>query len=269
MQRRRWIRKRHLLLLPLCFWALQALADDALALAQLVYDRPNGRDITTQSRMELTEKGRAPRVRGLATYRVDRGRNEYATLVRFTAPEDVSGTGLLSVDKADGSNEQWLYLPALDRVRRIAGDRKNGRFVGSDLYYEDLQTRKPTSDKHRLLGKETVNGVVCDMLESIPVDPASSTYSKRISWIDPQAAMPMRVDYYEKDPATPAKRFSVQARKNIQGYWTVTESKMADLASGHETRLIVEVAKYDRKLPAKLFTPQALADENIESGYRP
>lgn len=244
-------------------------ADEATALVQRVHDRPKGRDLTVSSRMELVEKGRPPRVREMVSYRLERGRGETLNLVRFLAPKDIAGTGLLSVDKADGSNEQSLYLPALDRVRRIAGDRKGGRFVGSDLYYEDLRERRPNADRHRLVGKESLAGVACDVIESAPVEAAESVYIKRVSWIDPALAMVQRVDFFEKDEQQPSKRWLLMARKQIQGYWTVTESRLSDLSSGHETRIQVLQALFDRKLPAKLFTAQALADENIESEFRP
>lgn len=249
--------------------AAPVLADDARALAQKVFDRPNGRDLTTLGRMVLTEKGRVPRIRELVTYRQDRSGGETANLIRFLDPEDIAGTGLLSIDKADASTDQWLYLPALDRVRRIAGDRKGGRFVGSDLYFEDLQERKPSRDQHRLLGKQTENGVLCDVLESVAFDPKDSIYKKRISWIDPVTAIPQRIDYFEKNGDTPSKRWLLRAKKRNQGYWTLTDSRMIDLESGHETRMVVDVALYDQKLPAKLFTSQTLADESLEMDYRP
>ena len=249
--------------------ACSALADEGLALAQKVYDRPNGRDLTTLGRMVLTEKGRAPRIRELVTYRRDQSGGETANLIRFLDPEDIAGTGLLSIDKADGSADQWLYLPALDRVRRISSNRKGGRFVGSDLYFEDLQERKPSKDRHRVLGQQTENGIPCEVLESVPVDAGDSVYSKRISWIDPATAIVQRVDYFEKDRETPSKRWLLRNKKRNQGYWTLTDSRVIDLASGHETRLVVDVALYDQKLPAKLFTSQALADESLESEYRP
>lgn len=258
-----------LLLLALLLGASASRADDASDLAQRVYDRPNGRDLTTLGRMVLTEKGRAPRIRELVTYRLDRSGGETANLLRFLDPEDISGTGLLSVDRADGSTDQWLYLPALDRVRRISSDRKGGRFVGSDLYFEDLQERKPSEDQHRLLGRQTENGILCDVLESVPRDPDDSVYTRRISWIDPATAIPQRVDYFEKDTRIPSKRWLLRSKARNQGYWTLTDSRMVDLASGHQTRLVVDVALYDQKLPAKLFTPQALADESLESEYRP
>ncbi|MDO9468756.1 MAG: outer membrane lipoprotein-sorting protein [Thiobacillus sp.] len=257
------------LLLALLLAAGPVHADSALELAQKVYDRPNGRDLTTLGRMVLTEKGRAPRIREIVTYRLDKDGGETANLIRFVYPEDIAGTGLLSIDKADGDTEQWLYLPALDRVRRISSDRKGGRFVGSDLYFEDLQERKPSKDNHRLLGKQTENGILCDVIESVPVDPKDSAYSKRISWIDAATAIPQRVDYFEKNADTPSKRWLLRGKKRNQGYWTLTDSRIIDLSSGHETRMVVDVVLYDQRLPAKLFTSQALADESLESEYRP
>jgi len=258
-----------MLALSLLLATSAAHADDASALAQKVYDRPNGRDLVTLGRMVLTEKGRAPRIRELVTYRLDKANGETANLIRFLDPEDIAGTGLLSIDQADGSTDQWLYLPALDRVRRISSDRKGGRFVGSDLYFEDLQERKPSEDRHRLLGKQTENGILCEVLESVPVDPDNSVYRKRILWVDPATAIVQRTDYFEKDPDTPSKRWLLRGKKRNQGYWTLTDSRVIDLDSGHETRMVIDSALYDQKLPAKLFTSQALADENLESEYRP
>lgn len=260
------------LVAALCCAPLTAAAaspDDARALAQSLFDRPAGRDLTTVVRMELTEKGRPPRTRELISYRLAKGRGESATLIRFLEPKDIAGTGLLSVTSADGSNEQSLYLPAMDRVRRIASDRKGGRFVGSDIYYEDLQERLPSKDRHRLLGKEEIGATTLTVLESVPVDPAESVYKKRVSLVDPQTLLVHRIDYFERDESTPTKRWEMLASKRIQGYWTVTDSRLTDLGTGHSTRLVVDGVKYDRKLPAQLFTPKALADETLEAEYRP
>ena len=248
--------------------AAPAAADDALVLAQRVHDRPNGRDLTTLGRMVLTEKGRAPRIRELVTYRQDRPGGETANLIRFLGPEDIAGTGLLSIDRADARTDQWLYLPALDRVRRIASDRMGGRFVGSDLYFEDLQERKPSRDRHRLLGRQMEGGVLCDVLESVSIDPRDSVYSKRISWIDPATAVPRRIDFYERGDE-PSKRWLLRTKVRNQGYWTLTDSRMIDLRSGHETRMVIDVALYDQNLPARLFTTQTLADASLEKDFRP
>lgn len=244
-------------------------ADDALRIMQQVHDRPVGRDVTTVSRMELTDRAGSKRQRELVTYRMERSKGEFVSLARFLAPADIAGTGLLSVDKADGSSEQWLFLPAMDRVRRVASDRKGGRFVGSELYFEDLQTRKPASDNHRFIGKEALDGVACEVIESIPTEPGSSVYRKRHLWVDTQTSLVHRVDYFEKDDAQPSKRWTLLSRQRIQGYWAVTDSKTIDLVSGNETRMLSQTIKFDRKLPPRLFSTQALSDESIEATHRP
>lgn len=238
-------------------------------LAQRVYDRPDGMDSAAAVSMTLTERGRDARVRRLVAYRLDKGGGSLSTLIRFLEPGDIAGTGLLTVDPAAGDSDQWLYLPAMQRVRRIASDRKGGRFVGSDYYFEDLRDRKVAQDSHRVTGQETVGGVRCDVLESVPVDPGNSVYRKRVSCIDPARLIPMRVDLFEKSTDAPSKRWTLNRAEKVQGYWTVMDSTMTDLDSGHETRLVVDKIAYDRGLPAELFSTQALEDEVREARHRP
>lgn len=238
-------------------------------LAQRVYDRPSGKDATSALTMTLTEKGRNPRIRKMITYRKDEKANEVATLIRFTEPADIEGTGLLTIDLADGDSNQWIYLPAMERVRRIDSNRKGGRFVNSDYYYEDLRDRKVNMDTHRIIGRENIGGVACEILESIPVKPGNSVYAKRISWIDTTTLLPLRIDFFEKREDQPSKRLLVTKREKIQAYWTVLDSTLTDLGNEHQTRLNVEKVLYDRRLPARLFTTQLLEDESAEEAYRP
>lgn len=247
-----------------------AWADDAgLALARKVYDRAGGQDASSVVTMALTEEGRSPRERSMVLYRRNGAEGEVSTLIRFTAPADIEGTGLLTLDAADGDSRQSIYLPALQRVRRVDSKRKGGRFVNSDYYFEDLRDRKPAMDVHRIVGREPIDGVACEVLESVPVEAGNSVYLRRVSWIDPASLLPLRIDFYEKDPAQPAKRLTVSAREQIQGYWTVTDSTMMDLRSGHRTRLKVERIVYDRSLPERLFSSRALEQERMEKEFRP
>lgn len=91
--------------------------------------------------MTLTEKGRSPRVRKLIIYRLNKKAGEVSTLIRFTEPADTEGTGLLTQDRADGDSNQWIYLPAMERARRIDSNRRDGRFANSD-YHKDLRDRQ-------------------------------------------------------------------------------------------------------------------------------
>ena len=246
-----------------------ANALDGATLATQVYNRADGRDVTSRARMVLTEPGQSPRERLLYSYAADRKIRERWSLMRFVEPADVAGTGLLTVDYPGDENDQWLYLPALDRVRRIASSRKGGRFVGSDFFYEDLRDREPEMDRHTLGGKSTVGNVPCTLLVSTPVDPDNSVYSKRVSCIHTGILVPLQIEYFEGRSDRPTKRLSAKRIKKIQGYWTVVDSEMEDLQSGHTTRLLIEAVKYDQGLPDNLFSRQALSDDRLELRYRP
>lgn len=253
-----------------CGFLTPVRADEAgMQLAQRVYERAVGKDSTSVLTMTLTEAEHSPRARQLITYQRRPKLGELAVLTRFTDPADIAGTGLLTLDHASAETDQWIYLPALDRVRRISASRKGGRFVNSELYYEDLRERKPKQDQHRIIGRETVAGVDCDILESIPVDADNSVYLKRVSWIDPISLLPLRADFYEKNLQVPSKRILVKKHSKVQGYWTVLDNVITDLTSGNQTRLTTSKIIFDRRLPARLFTTQALQDEGTEEEYRP
>jgi hypothetical protein len=153
------------------------------ALAKRLYDRPDGNDLAGRGLMSLQQPGQTERVRRLYSYSRRNAQNDFWGMTRFEAPADIKDTALLSISLANGQEDQWVYLPALKRSRRIPTNRKGGQFVGSDFYYEDLQDRKPSSDTHRILGKQTLDGTPTTVLESIPVDPGNSVYRKRVSWI--------------------------------------------------------------------------------------
>ncbi len=252
------------------FLNLPAVADSAgESLARSLYDRPDGKDATSLLTMSLTEKGRAPRERVMLTYRLDIKPGDVATLIRFTDPADIEGTGLLTMDYASKDSDQWIYLPALDRVRRVASDRKAGRFVNSDYYFEDLRTRTVEKDDHRIIGSEVIGGVNCEILESTPVDQDNSVYLKRLVWVDRATMLPMRIDFFEKRADQPSKRWLMLKKARVKGFWTVMDSTLTTLANGHQTRLTIEQILYDRRLPARLFTTQTLADESAEEDFRP
>ncbi len=246
-----------------------AQASDGAKLAQRVFERPGGKDSSSVVTMSLTEEGKAARVRSMHVFRSEAADSQVSTLIRFADPADIQGTGLLTIDAADGSSNQWIYLPAMQRVRRVDSSRKGGRFVNSDYFFEDLRDRKPAMDVHSLIGRERVGDADCDVLESMPVDPANSVYLRRVSWIDSKSLLPLRIDFFERNADQASKRLQVTKRSQIQGYWTVTDSTLTDLSTGHQTRLAVEKVLYDRGLPEALFTSRALADERIDRDLRP
>lgn len=258
------------LILTLSATAAEAADTDAgMALAIDVYERPDGDDAATRGSMILREEGRSPREREMVTLRLDRGDDETRTLIRFDSPADIRDTALLMHDHARDTTDQWLYLPALDRIRRIASNRRGGRFVSSDFFYEDLQDRHPSQDVHEVTGTETIDGAETTRLESIPRDDGEeSVYSRRVRWIHEETLIPIRVDFYQNGEE-PTKRLEVQRIERHQGYWTVMSSIMTDLESGHRTELRIDAVTYDQGIPDHLFVTETLRDAGAADAYLP
>ena len=246
-----------------------ASAFDGDRLAQAVYDQSTSGDASSRVEMLLARKGKKPKQRILYSYAKDKGAAERWTLLRFIKPNNVEKTGLLTKDYTGDESDQWLYLPALDRVRRISSSRKGGRFVGSDFQYEDLTDREVNMDYHRILGKDKVSGIECSLLESIPVKKTNSIYSKRISCIHPKIFIPLRIDYYENNKTEPIKRLKARKIKKVQGYWTIFDSTMYNLKTGHSTKLATTHIKYDQGIPDTLFSQRGLSDDSREIPFRP
>ncbi|MCW8916183.1 MAG: outer membrane lipoprotein-sorting protein [Magnetovibrio sp.] len=260
--------------LGLLFVALPLMAQtvanpDGRELAQAVYDRPNGDDFSSLVVMTLRSRDGDTRQRVLYSYAKEKGAQERWTLMRFVQPEDVNGTGLLTLDHPGDESDQWLYLPALDKVRRISSSRKGGRFVGSDFYYEDLLDREVEMDHHFLQGRGSVGKVPCELLVSTPKDPGNSVYSKRVSCIYRKLLVPLSVELYEKGKEQPIKKLTARRIKKVQGIWTILESTMYDLETGHRTQLLTKKIKYNQGLPDQLFTRRDLTDDSSERRYRP
>ena len=235
------------------------------ALANAVYNRPSGDNFISLGAMVLIEKGHKPRVRLLYTFNFDAGKGNKFMMIRFKKPADITNTGLLTIDYGnDKDTDQWVYLPAINKSRRISSKRRGGHFVGSDLLYEDLRDRVVNKDTHRILREEKFNKIKTIVLESIPVDPDNSVYDKRISWIHPKTLLALKVDIYQNGSKKPVKQVLAKQIEKKQGYWTIMKSVVRDLKTNHETHLQIKKIKYDQNIPADLFSLKYLEDPQRE-----
>ena len=172
---------------------------------------------------------------------------------RFTEPADIDGTAFLTWENKGRDDDQFLYLPSLKRVRRIVASQKKSRFVNTDYTYEDMQSRDVDEDRHRLLNEEKCQGYDCWVLESKPIDPKSSQYGKRISWIVKQAYIPIRMDYFDNRDRK-VKQYRAAILKKIDGIWTAIEYEMHDLRREHRTLMKLTEMRYNRGLDDRIFT---------------
>lgn len=154
----------------------------------------------------------------------------------FDAPRDIAGTAFLSYTHALTADDQWLYLPALKRVKRIASASKSGPFVGSEFAYEDLSSTEVAKYHYRWLRDEALDGRPTHVLEEIPAY-AHSGYTRRLVWIDEAMLQPLKVVFHDRKDA-PLKTLSLRDyRQYLDRYWRPGEMHMENHQTGKETTL--------------------------------
>ncbi len=167
---------------------------------------------------------------------LDKG-GESKALIEFLSPADVKGTKLLTYVHADKANEQWLYLPALKRVKRIVGSGQSGSFMGSEFTYEDFG--KQGSDVYRyeeLLQESTIDGVEYYLATRYP-NSSDSAYSKQIIYVDKAQNLVRRVDYYDTKERH-LKTATMHDYTSQNGSYRVGRIEMKNLQSGKATHIL-------------------------------
>ncbi len=230
----------------------------AREIAQKVYDRDLGDDVTTKASMALISRNGRTRVREFSTYSKDYG-PVIKQMVRFTTPADIAGTGFLSIENDDGSTEQFLYLPALGRTRRIVSSQKNRSFVNTDFTYEDMQRRRPEAWEHTSNGSETIDNTDCFIITSTAKTETDTAYSQIKSWIMKDFFMPLKVELWDKK-GRHTKSYKVLRFKIIQDIMTETEVVMKNLKKGHQTVIKSISVTYNQNLTDNIFSKRHLEE---------
>ena len=159
------------------------------------------------------------------------------SLTIFDKPADVKGTAFLSYTHATEPDDQWLYLPALKRVKRIASANKSGPFMGSEFAYEDISSQEIEKYSYRYLGDETINGIDCFKLERRP-HYKHSGYTRQIAWIDKQHYRVQRVEYYDRRNALLKTLNLSDYQQYLDKYWRADRMEMVNHQNGKKTILI-------------------------------
>ncbi len=183
------------------------------------------------------------------------GRIHY--IIRFLFPNDIKGTSLLTVQNPKGEDDQFIYLPALHRTRRISSSEKSKSFLGTDFSYDDFQSRAVSAGIHTVLGEERVGKSLCYKVESRPKDPSKAAYSRVVTWIRKDIFVPVRGEYYDRHGKL-LKELKVVRLEKIDGHWTATRAVMTNVQKHHKTLLEVTRAEYNKPLSDDLFTRAAL-----------
>jgi outer membrane lipoprotein-sorting protein len=221
------------------------------------YNLPSGDDQTSQLTMTLINKSGQTRVRKIQQYTKDFGDVE-KSIMFFMSPADVKNTSFMnwSYDDENKEDDQWIYLPALKKVKRISSDSKSDYFMGSDFTYDDLGDRKLDADVHKLLREENVNGKACYVVESVSKD-EDYMYSKTVTWIRKDNFVGMKKEFYDEDGEL-LKILTIKEVKKISGFWIITHSEMKNIQKNHKTIIQLSNIKINTGVPASKFTERMM-----------
>jgi outer membrane lipoprotein-sorting protein len=173
--------------------------------------------------------------------------------VFFNRPADVNKTAFLVWKKPGQDDDRWLYLPALDMVKRISSADKRTSFVGSHFLYEDISGRHPEADKHELV--ETTDQFY--VLKNTPKQPKDVEFSYFKVWIHRETFLITKAEFYDRKGKV-YREFKADKVETIQGFPTITVQTMKDVATGGYTQVTISKAKYNVGIPLDTFTERYL-----------
>lgn len=213
-------------------------------------------------KMELTNKKGKTRKRTIDLSSMTNNKDEQNSLIKFTAPKNISGTGLLTLESAEKEDDQWLYLPAIKRSRRISAANQTDPFMGTDFSYEDLNIEDMKSFEYSLLGMEEVDGNKAFKIEAKPAGKSTaedSGYARRIIWVREKDFVTAQVHYFDKNDVL-SKVLTTSDIKPIDnsGVSRAHLITMKNMKTQHTTKLHYGDFSINKGINTNLFTTRSL-----------
>lgn len=237
----------------------QTAEEKGLAIAMEADRRNDGfGDTTADMTMTLRNKQGKESTRVIRSKTLEVVDDGDKSLSIFDTPRDVQGTAFLSFSHKVGDDEQWLYLPALKRVKRINSRNKSGSFMGSEFAYEDIASQEVEKYTYKYLREETLNGIPCYVNESYPVDKRNSGYTKRITWLDKDEYRLQKVEFYDRKKSLLKTLIASEYQQYLGKFWRAGRMEMMNHQTGKSTTLIWTNYKFKTGLTDKDFNSTSL-----------
>lgn len=179
------------------------------------------------------------------------------SLTIFDQPRDVKGTAFLSFTHATRPDDQWLYLPALKRVKRISSANKSGPFMGSEFAYEDISSQEVEKYTYKYLRDEKIDGKDCFVVERKPTYEHSG-YTKLISWVDKKMYQAIKVEFYDRKNTLLKTLVSSDHKQYLGRYWRAHKMEMTNHQNKKNTTLAWKNYKFKTGLSSRDFDKNAL-----------
>lgn len=175
----------------------------------------------------------------------------------FDTPADVKGTSFLSFTHALKPDDQWLYLPALKRVKRISSRNKSGPFMGSEFAYEDLTSQEVEKYTYKWLKDETLDGKETHVIERYPAYKHSG-YKRQIVWLDKGHLQPLKVEFYDRKDSLLKTLKQIDYKEYLPGIFRADRFEMINHQTGKSTTLLWSNYKFKNGLTDRDFDKNSL-----------
>jgi len=233
-------------------------------IAQKVHDRDDGDNSTANMKMILMDKNGKKRIRDLKIFTKDKGEDKLK-LMFFLTPADVKNTAFLTYDYEDSNkdDDQWLYLPELQKVKRIASSDKSSSFMGSDFTYSDMTSRNVEDYTYKIMKEKKIGGYMTWQMLVTPKSEKTikeTGYTKSIVFVRQDNFVIVQALNYIK-AGKKLKYMMVKGLKKIDNIWTATEMQMVTKKGKktlHKTIFKFSNIKYNQDLEESLFTTRTL-----------
>jgi outer membrane lipoprotein-sorting protein len=247
-----------LFLVPVCAHA-ETPEEKGLAIAQEADGREDGfHDSTADMIMTLRNRHGQESTRKIRVRTLEVDGNGDKSLTIFDNPRDVKGTAFLNYTHKVGDDDQWLYLPALKRVKRISSRNKSGSFMGSEYAYEDIASQEIEKYTYKWIRDEMYDGQESFVLERYPVDIKNSGYTQLVTWIDKKEYRPLKVEYFDRKNSHLKTLTFGGYEKYLDRYWRAETMKMINHQNGKSTDLVWSNYTFRTGLTDKDFTKNSL-----------
>lgn len=248
-----------ILLCLLPFGLLAATPEEqGLAIAQEADTRDSDyKNYTNDVKMILKNKQGQESIREIRSKTLEVDDDGDKSMTIFDKPRDIKGTALLSFTHKEGPDDQWLYLPALKRVKRIASDNKSGPFMGSEFAYEDITSQEVEKYTYKFLKDDTLDGMDVFVFERYPVD-RKSGYTRQIIWMDKENYKERKIEYYDRKNALLKTLVFADYNLYRDKFYRAHNMHMVNHLTGKSTRLLQSNYNFDVELSDRDFDKNSL-----------
>ncbi len=222
-------------------------------------DQQDSGFISSTAKMEMTLKNKQGKTstRHVRVKTLEVEGDGDKSLSIFDKPRDVKGTAFLTYSHALKPDEQWLYLPALKRVKRISSKNKSGPFMGSEFAYEDISSQELAKYTYKYIRDENINDIDCFVIERYPTY-KNSGYTRQVAWINKTEYRPEQIVFYDRKN-TLLKTLSYKHYKQyLNKFWRADTMDMVNHQTGKSTQLLWKEYKFNSGLTEKDFSRNSL-----------